>query len=117
LAVTEKGLKAASVFYGANPKPLEILAEACPVVGSHPDKDFTTQAARELEAALTSHEIAHDIKIYENTQHSFFNRQRTPYEVAASQDSWQRMLAFSRNIWSRRNQDWSEQQFSASGIV
>jgi carboxymethylenebutenolidase len=94
LAVTEKGLKAASVFYGANPRPLEVVAQACPVVGSYPDKDFTTQAARELDAALTSHEIAHDIKIYDNTQHSFFGRQRTPYEVEASKDSWQRMLAF-----------------------
>ncbi len=94
LAVTESGLKAASVFYGANPKPLEVVAKSCPVVGSYPDKDFTTQAARDLDAALTRHEIAHDIKIYDNTQHSFFNRQRTPYEVNASKDSWRRMLAF-----------------------
>ena len=94
LAVTREGLKAASVFYGANPKPMDVIARACPIVGSYPDKDFTTQAARDLDAALTKSDIPHDIKIYENTQHSFFSQQRTPFEVEASKDSWERMLAF-----------------------
>lgn len=94
LAVTEKGMKAASVFYGANPKPLESLAQSCPIVGSYPDKDFTTQAARELEVVLEKNNIPHDIKIYEDTKHSFFNRRRTPVEVEASKDAWQRMLSF-----------------------
>jgi len=94
LAITDKGMKAASVFYGANPKPLEAVAEACPIVGSYPDKDFTTKAARELEVSLTKYNVPHDIKIYDNTQHSFYNQQRTPFEVEASKDAWQRMLSF-----------------------
>lgn len=94
LAVTNDGMKAASVFYGVNPKPLDVVAQACPIVGSYPDKDFTTQAARDLEASLTSSNVPHDIKIYDNTQHSFFSRQRTPFEVEASKDAWQRMLTF-----------------------
>jgi carboxymethylenebutenolidase len=94
LAVTDKGMKAASVFYGMNPKPLDALAQACPIVGNYPDKDFTTQAARELEAELTRHNIPHDIKIYGNTKHSFVSQQRTPVEVAATEDAWQRMLSF-----------------------
>jgi carboxymethylenebutenolidase len=94
LAVTDKGMKAASVFYGANPKPLDAVARSCPIVGSYPDKDFTTDAARKLDAALTRHEVPHDIKIYDNTLHSFFNRQRTGFEVEASKDAWQRMLSF-----------------------
>ena len=94
LAVTDKGMKAASVFYGANPKPLDAVAQACPIVGSYPDKDFTTQAARELESQLTRYNVAHDIKIYDNTQHSFFSQQRTPFEVDAAKDAWQRMLSF-----------------------
>ena len=94
LAVTEKGMKAASVFYGANPRPLESVAQACPIVGSYPDKDFTTRHARELEDALTSNSIPHDIKIYENTQHSFFSQRRTPAEVEAAEDAWRRMVAF-----------------------
>ena len=94
LAVTERGMKAASAFYGAAPKPLEAFAQSCPIVGSYPEKDFTAKSARELDAVLEKNNISHDITFYENTQHSFFNRQRTPFEVEASKDAWQRMLSF-----------------------
>ncbi len=94
LAVTQKGLKAASVFYGSAPRPLEVIARSCPVIGSYPEKDFSADSARELEKALTRYAIPHDIKYYEKTQHSFFSRQRTEFEVEASRDSWERMLAF-----------------------
>ena len=94
LAVTEKGMKAASTFYGAAPKPLEAFAQSCPIVGSYPEKDFTAKSARELDGVLEKSNVPHDIKFYENTQHSFFNRQRTPFEVEASKDAWQRMLLF-----------------------
>jgi carboxymethylenebutenolidase len=94
MAITAKGMKAASVFYGANPKPLDEVAQACPIMGSYPDKDFTTRAAHELEARLVNYNVPHDIKIYENTQHSFYSQQRTPFEVEASKDAWQRMLNF-----------------------
>jgi carboxymethylenebutenolidase len=94
LAITDKGMKAASVFYGMNPKPLEAVAQSCPIVGSYPDKDFTTQAGRELESKLTKFDVPHDIKIYDDTQHSFFAQQRTPVETSAAQDAWQRMLSF-----------------------
>jgi carboxymethylenebutenolidase len=94
LAVTDKGMKAASVFYGATPKPLEVFAQSCPIVGSYPEKDFTAAGARELDAVLEKNDIPHDIKFYENTQHSFYNRQRTPFEVETSKDAWQRMLSF-----------------------
>ena len=94
LAVTSKEMKAASVFYGSVPRPIETIANACPTIGSYPDRDFTTAGAHELEKVLSHHEIPHDIKFYENTKHSFFSRQRTPFEVEASRDSWERMLAF-----------------------
>jgi carboxymethylenebutenolidase len=94
LAVTSKEMKVASVFYGASPKPLEAMAKACPIVGSYPDKDFTTQMARDLDVALTNYDVPHNIKIYDNTLHSFFARQRTPFEVEASKDAWERMLSF-----------------------
>lgn len=94
MAVTTNGIKVASTFYGAVPKPLEAFVRSCPIVGSYPEKDFTVQGARQLDAVLEKHIIPHDIKFYEDTQHSFFNRQRTPFEVEASQDAWQRMLSF-----------------------
>jgi len=94
LAVTDKGMKAASAFYGAVPKPLEKFVDSCAVMGSYPEKDFSATGARELDAALDNYNVPHDIKFYEDTQHSFFNQQRTPVEVEASQDAWARMLSF-----------------------
>ena len=94
LAVTDKGLKAASAFYGAVPKPLEAFAQSCPIAGSYPEKDFSTAGARELDAVLEKHNVPHDIKFYEDTMHSFFNHPRTPMEEKAAQDAWQRMLSF-----------------------
>ena len=94
LAVTEKGIKVASAFYGAVPKRLEALAQSCPILGSYPEKDFTASGARELDAMLEKHNIPHDIKFYENTMHSFFNHPRTSVEEEAAKDAWQRMLSF-----------------------
>ncbi len=94
LAVTAKGMKASSAFYGAAPKPLEAFVQSCPIIGSYPEKDFSAEGARELDAVLEKYNIPHDIKFYENTQHSFFNQQRTPFEVEASKDAWRRMLSF-----------------------
>ncbi len=94
LAVTDEGMKVASAFYGAAPKPLEAFAKSCPIVGSYPEKDFTVKGARELDAVLEKYDVPHDIKFYPNTQHSFFSRQRTPFEVDASRDAWERMLSF-----------------------
>jgi carboxymethylenebutenolidase len=94
LAVTDIGMKAASSFYSAVPKPLEVFVQSCPIIGSYPEKDFSAAGARELDAVLEKNNIPHDIKFYENTQHSFFNQQRTPFEVEASKDASQRMLSF-----------------------
>jgi carboxymethylenebutenolidase len=94
LAVTAQGMKAASAFYGTVPKPLETFVRSCPILGSYPEKDFTAQSARELEAVLEKHNVPHDIKFYENTMHSFFNHPRTLVEEVAARDAWQRMLSF-----------------------
>ena len=52
LACKDEELRVASIFYGQNPRPLESVARACPVIGSYPEKDFTAKAARNLEEAL-----------------------------------------------------------------
>jgi carboxymethylenebutenolidase len=93
-ASTDERLKAIAPFYGANPRPLEAVARLCPVVGSYPDNDFTTQQGQKLDIALDGYNIPHDIKIYPGTKHSFFNDQRKNYDANASQDSWQRVLTF-----------------------
>jgi carboxymethylenebutenolidase len=93
-ACTDDRLKAIAPFYGANPRPLDAVQRACPVVGSYPEKDFTARAGRALDKALDRHGIAHDIKIYPGADHSFFNDRGRAYDKAAATDSWTRVLGF-----------------------
>jgi carboxymethylenebutenolidase len=94
LACVDGDLRAASVFYGSNPRPLEAVARACPVVGSYPEQDWSAGAGRTLDAALARYDVAHDVKIYPSAHHSFFNDRGSAYNAPAAQDSWQRTLAF-----------------------
>jgi carboxymethylenebutenolidase len=94
-ACTDNRLKAIAPYYAANPRPLDAVRRLCPVVGSYPEKDFTTGAGRKLDVELERHGIAHDIKIYPGAGHSFFNdRDRRAFNKAAADDSWTRVLGF-----------------------
>jgi carboxymethylenebutenolidase len=93
-ACTDSRLKAIAPFYGTNPRPMESVNRICPVVGSYPENDFTARAGRSLEKALTRQRIAHDIKIYPDARHSFFNDTSRAYNKAAADDSWRRVMSF-----------------------
>lgn len=91
---TDDRLHAIAPYYGSNPRPLDATARACPVVGSYPEKDFTASAGKKLEAVLARANVPHDIKIYPDSRHSFFNDQGKSYNVDAAKDSWERVLSF-----------------------
>lgn len=93
-AIHNQELKASSIFYAANPKPLNVVARACPIVGSYPDKDFTTKLGQKLDETLTMYQRPHNIKIYPNTLHSFFNDQSKSYNPDAAEDAWKRTMEF-----------------------
>src|SRR5438034_11124025 len=93
-ACTDSRLKTIAPFYGANPRPLEVVKRLCPVVGSYPERDFTARAGRSLDQALTRHKIVHDIKIYPKAQHSFFNDAGRASNPEAADDAWRRVLGF-----------------------
>src|SRR5438105_14739705 len=93
-ACTDSRLKAIAPFYGVNPRPLEVAKRLCPVVGSYPEKDFTARAGRALDQVLTRESIAHDLKIYPNARHSFFNDAGRAYDKAAADDAWTRVMTF-----------------------
>lgn len=93
-ACTDHRLKAIAPFYGTNPRPLEAVARSCPVVGSYPGCDFTARSGRKLDRALDRYDVAHDITIYPDTRHAFFNDTGKTYDAAASAGSWRRVLAF-----------------------
>jgi carboxymethylenebutenolidase len=93
-ACTDRRLKAIAPFYGANPRPLDVVERACPMVASYPEKDFTSNAGKALNVALDRHGIANDIKIYPGAGHSFFNDRSRAYHKASADDSWTRVLKF-----------------------
>lgn len=93
-ACTDSRLKAIAPFYGTNPRPLEVVKRLCPVVGSYPEKDFTASAGRALDKQLTTFDIAHDIKVYPDAEHSFFNDTRGRYNKQAADDAWRRVMRF-----------------------
>ena len=95
-ACTDDRLKVIAPFYGSTPRPLEAVQRACPIVGSYPEKDFTAGMARKLDKVLDEYHIDHDIKVYPDAKHSFFNDDRPNYNAEASADAWQRTLAFFR---------------------
>jgi carboxymethylenebutenolidase len=96
-AAGDDRLKAIAPFYAMNPRPFEAVERLCSVVGSYPEDDFTASAGRKLDEALDGYRIDHDIKIYPESTHSFFNASRREAKsgnAAAADDSWNRMLAF-----------------------
>lgn len=90
---TDDRLKAIAPFYSMNPRPLEAVKRACPVVGSYPGRDITTPAGKKLEEALTEANIPNDIKIYPGAAHSFFNA-GSNHNPQAAEDAWKRVLGF-----------------------
>jgi carboxymethylenebutenolidase len=93
-ACTDRRLKAIAPFYGSNPRPIDAVERACPVVGSYPEKGLTAGAEPALDAALERHNINPDLKIYPGAAHSFFNDRGRAYDKDAAADSWTRVLAF-----------------------
>ena len=91
------------VFYGIHPNVKPDLPNLrAPVLGIYAEKDqFNPPAAvRELESKLKELGKQAEMHIYPNTDHAFFNDQRTDvYDAQAARDAWQRVLQFfARNL-------------------
>jgi carboxymethylenebutenolidase len=75
LITATRGFDVASANYGVVPKNAqEVLAGACPIVGSFGGKDLSMRGmAPRLETALTALDVPHDVKVYPRAGHSFLN--------------------------------------------
>jgi len=94
-ATTDDRLRVIAPFYAFNPRPLDAVRRLCPVVGSYPDPDITTEQGRKLDLVLDEYNVPHDIKIYPGAKHSFFNDQNPKsFNPEASADAWERTLAY-----------------------
>lgn len=83
---------AAAIWYGkvagVDPKTLKVA-----MVGNYGGKDTSIPAdgVRAFADALT---VPHDVKIYPEAGHAFFDDQRASYVDSAAGDAWQRTMAF-----------------------
>lgn len=93
-ACTDQRLKAIAPYYSFNPRPIKAVERSCAVVGSFPEHDFTRNQGKKLDEALDTYKVEHDIKIYPDAKHSFFNDKGENYNADAAKDSWQRVLGF-----------------------
>jgi carboxymethylenebutenolidase len=99
---------AASVNYGDVPADAtEILAGACPIVGSFGGRDrMLRHAPARLVAALEANGVPHDVVVYPEAGHGFLNDHRTPVAGAvvrlsgggfhgpSAEDARRRIVAF-----------------------
>ena len=103
------GWSAASINYGMVPANLDdVLAGACPLVGSYGGRDRNLPgAAAKLETAAAAAGIVHDVKEYPQARHGFINRTAVAsplvpllkvagvgYNHPAAADAKRRILAF-----------------------
>lgn len=96
-ATQVRGLRAAVIFYGETPKPLELLERIeAPVLAHYAERDERiTGAVSQTEAAMKKYNKSYEYKIYAGAQHAFFHDQRPDrYHPEAAKEAWSRTLAF-----------------------
>ncbi len=83
-------------FYGANPKPLETVANISgPVFGIYAgDDERVNSGVPVLVENMIKYKKDLQIIIYKGCQHAFFNEQRPSYNNQAAIDSWQKTIEF-----------------------
>ena len=94
VAVTDTGtlFAGAAPFYGPlegiDPKAIRI-----PICGSYGARD-TSIPADSVRAFATALTVPHDIRIYDEAGHAFFDDTRPRYVASAATDAWKRTIAF-----------------------
>jgi carboxymethylenebutenolidase len=94
------GLSGAIGFYG-NPKrppvgPIERVSDfECPILAlmAGQDQGIPVEVIGEYEQALSAADVKHEVVIYPDAEHSFFDRKQDRFGSEAI-DAWQRVLGF-----------------------
>jgi carboxymethylenebutenolidase len=85
---------AAAPFYGAV-KNIDPLAVRVPICGSWGGRD-TSIPSEGVLAFGRALAVPHDIKVYPEAGHGFFDDQRAAYVASAAEDAWVRTVGFFR---------------------
>ncbi|AWR95613.1 dienelactone hydrolase family protein [Acidianus brierleyi] len=93
---TEVELDAVTVFYGANPNPLEKISKIKgPILGIYAGEDRNIDSGLpDLLKAIIEYKKDLELKIYPGTQHAFFNDRGPVYNKDAAEDAWNRTIRF-----------------------
>jgi carboxymethylenebutenolidase len=92
-----RGLKAAVVFYGRSPQPLDLVKNIqAPVLAHYGEKDPTVnQDIPSTEEAMKKYKKSYTYKIYPAAQHGFHNDTNPErYHADAAKEAWARTLDF-----------------------
>lgn len=102
-AANNLGLAGVIGFYGrpgpmrdGSPGPMRRVSQfACPVLGlfGGADQGIPVEQVKEFDQALAQAGVPHEIIIYPNAPHSFFDRKQQEFQQE-SNDAWQRVLQF-----------------------
>ncbi|HYK89261.1 MAG TPA: alpha/beta fold hydrolase [Acidobacteriota bacterium] len=97
-ATRNTDLSACVVFYGGHPKIHPDLPNLrAPLLGLYAGRDgfVTVESVRDLERKLKGLAKDHEIHIYPNCDHAFFNDERPEvYNKEAAADAWKRTVEF-----------------------
>jgi carboxymethylenebutenolidase len=95
LAGEEPELGAAVVFYGSSPTSEQVGSIHCPLRGFYGQDDpRIVTGLPAFEAALVAAGVDHELRVYPDTPHAFFNDTRPSYRPESARDAWGRTLAF-----------------------
>jgi carboxymethylenebutenolidase len=95
LACEEPRLAAAVVYYGASPSAAQTASIGCPLRGFYGRDDPRILATLPaFAAALEVAGVEHELRVYPDTPHAFFNDTRPSFRPEAARDAWARTLAF-----------------------
>ena len=88
--------RAAVVFYGANPKPLEAVANITgPVLGIYAGEDDTINSGLPaIVESMIKYKKTFEMKLYSGVQHAFFNETMPVYNKSAAEVAWERAVSF-----------------------
>jgi carboxymethylenebutenolidase len=90
---------AAVAFYGRPLTAGDTVKLQVPVLGLYAEHDhgIPLEAVQAFEAEMKKQQVPHEVHIYPDTSHAFFNDTRSQiYQAAAAEDAWQKTLAWFR---------------------
>ncbi len=95
LACEEPELAAAAIYYGQAASSEQVAQIRCPIRGFYGEEDERiTSGVPEFESALSDAGVNHELRVYPDTGHAFFNDTRPSYRPESARDAWGRTLQF-----------------------